>query len=62
MSGIYKGTLGLVGNTPLVEVTNIEKKLAEHPEKGDYLRIVYSFRAEFIRSTLRWMNTLADSI
>lgn len=27
MSGIYKGTLGLVGNTPLVEVTNIEKKL-----------------------------------
>ena len=27
MSNIYKGTLGLVGNTPLVEVTNIEKKL-----------------------------------
>ncbi|MCQ2492674.1 MAG: cysteine synthase A [Lachnospiraceae bacterium] len=24
---IYKGTLGLIGNTPLVEVTNIEKKL-----------------------------------
>ena len=43
-------------------LANIEKKLAEHPEKGDYLRIVYSFRAEFIRSTLRWMNTLANSI
>ncbi len=27
MSNIYKGTLGLVGNTPLVEVENIEKEL-----------------------------------
>ena len=27
MSKIYKGTLGLVGNTPLVEVVNIEKDL-----------------------------------
>lgn len=27
MSGIYKGTLGLIGNTPLVEVVNVEKKL-----------------------------------
>ncbi|MBR5408065.1 MAG: cysteine synthase A [Lachnospiraceae bacterium] len=27
MSNIYKGTLGLVGNTPLVEVVNIEKDL-----------------------------------
>ena len=27
MSGIYKGTLGLIGNTPLVEVANIEKEL-----------------------------------
>ncbi|MBO7519572.1 MAG: cysteine synthase family protein, partial [Clostridia bacterium] len=26
MSKIYKGTLGLIGNTPLVEVTNIEKE------------------------------------
>ena len=25
--GYYKGTLGLIGNTPLVEVTNIEKEL-----------------------------------
>ena len=24
MSKIYKGTLGLIGNTPLVEVVNIE--------------------------------------
>ena len=24
---IYKGTLDLIGNTPLVEVTNIEKEL-----------------------------------
>ena len=27
MSKIYKGTLGLIGNTPLVEVENIEKEL-----------------------------------
>ena len=28
MSKIYKGTLGLIGNTPLVEVVNIERELA----------------------------------
>ena len=27
MANIYKGTLGLIGNTPLVEVVNIEKDL-----------------------------------
>ncbi len=27
MSNIYKGAVGLIGNTPLVEVTNIEKEL-----------------------------------
>ena len=27
MGNIYKGTLGLIGNTPLVEAVNIEKKL-----------------------------------
>ena len=27
MAKIYKGTLGLIGNTPLVEVVNIEKEL-----------------------------------
>ena len=27
MSGIYKGTLGLIGNTPLVEIVNVEKEL-----------------------------------
>ena len=27
MSKIYKGTLGLIGNTPIVEVANIEKEL-----------------------------------
>ncbi len=27
MSNIYKGTLGLIGNTPLVEIANIEKAL-----------------------------------
>ena len=28
MANIYKGTLGLIGNTPLVEVINIEKEFA----------------------------------
>ncbi|MBO5093929.1 MAG: cysteine synthase A [Lachnospiraceae bacterium] len=27
MANIYKGTLGLIGNTPLVEAVNVEKKL-----------------------------------
>lgn len=27
MANIYKGTLGLIGNTPLVEIVNIERKL-----------------------------------
>ncbi|MBR4767071.1 MAG: pyridoxal-phosphate dependent enzyme, partial [Clostridia bacterium] len=27
MSKIYKGTLGLIGNTPLVEPVNVEKEL-----------------------------------
>ena len=27
MANIYKGTLGLIGNTPLVEVVNVEKDL-----------------------------------
>ena len=27
MANIYKGMLGLIGNTPLVEVVNIEKEL-----------------------------------
>ena len=27
MANIFKGTLGLIGNTPLVEITNIEKEL-----------------------------------
>ena len=27
MAAIYKGTLGLIGNTPLVEPMNLEKEL-----------------------------------
>ena len=26
MSNIYQGTLGLIGNTPLVELTHVEKE------------------------------------
>ena len=28
MANIYKGTLGLIGNTPLVEAVNIERELS----------------------------------
>ena len=34
MAKIYKGTLGLIGNTPLVEVVNIEKELGAKIYKG----------------------------
>ena len=27
MANIYKGTIGLIGNTPLVELVNLEQKL-----------------------------------
>ena len=37
---------------------SIEKKLSEHPDPEDYLHTVYSFRAEFIRSTLRWLDMM----
>ena len=40
-------------------LSNIEKKLAEHPDSADYLHIIYSFRAEFIRTTLRWLETIS---
>lgn len=32
MSAIYKGTLGLIGNTPLVEAVNVEKELGLEAE------------------------------
>ena len=34
MANIYKGTLGLIGNTPLVEVINVEKELGLEPPPG----------------------------
>ena len=34
MANIYKGTLGLIGNTPLVEVINIEKELKDRIAKA----------------------------
>lgn len=37
---------------------NIEKKLEEHPEPEDFLHMVYSFRTEFIRSALCWIDSL----
>ncbi len=39
MAKIYKGTLGLIGNTPLVEVKNIEK--SEHLEATILVKLEY---------------------
>lgn len=39
MSNIYKGTLGLIGNTPLVEVVNVEKEL--NLEANIYAKLEY---------------------
>lgn len=38
----------------------VEEKLREHPDPDDYLHMIYSFRAEFIRSTLCWMETIRN--
>ena len=35
-----------------------EKKLAQYPDPDEYLHMVYSFRIEFIRSSIRWLETL----
>lgn len=37
---------------------SISKKLGQHPDPEDFLHIVYSFRAAFIRSTLQWLETI----
>ena len=36
----------------------IEKQLANHPDPNDYLHIIFSFRSEFIKSTLKWLQSL----
>ncbi|MBQ6510221.1 MAG: PadR family transcriptional regulator [Flexilinea sp.] len=36
----------------------IEKQLERNNDPKDYLHIIYSFRSEFIRSTLTWLNSL----
>ena len=35
MANIYKGTLGLVGNTPLVDVVNVEKALGNRDKSAN---------------------------
>ena len=34
------------------------KKLRQHPDPDDYLRMVYAFRTEFIRSSIRWLESI----
>ncbi len=46
----YKGTLGLIGNTPLVEVTNIEKELGL--EATVLVKLEYLTRQEALRTEL----------
>ena len=44
MANIYKGTLGLIGNTPLVEVTNVEKDQDLNAKSPCKIRILQSGR------------------
>ena len=56
MSKIYKGTLGLIGNTPLVEVANIEKELGLEATilvKLEYSHPSLSQRIEAIEKALK---------
>ena len=36
----------------------IEKQLEKHSDPADYLHIIFSFRSEFIKSTLSWLRSL----
>ena len=38
-----------------------EQKLTQHPDPDEYLHMVYSFRIEFIRSSIRWLETLLQT-
>lgn len=51
MANIYKGTLGLIGNTPLVEVTNIEKELGLKARV--LVKLEYFNRQEVLRIELQ---------
>ena len=51
MSKIYKGTLGLIGNTPLVEVVNIEKELGL--EATLLVKLEYLIRQEASKTDLQ---------
>ena len=39
-------------------LSRIEKNLSRHTDPRDYLHMVYSFRAEFIRGAIRWLDSL----
>lgn len=55
MARIYKGTLGLIGNTPLVEVINIEKELSLQATvlvKLEYLNPAGSVKDRIARAML----------
>ena len=62
MGNIYKGTLGLIGNTPLVEVVNVEKELGLEATllvKLEYLNpaLVTSF---LLSSMVKFHEAMAD--
>lgn len=55
MANIYKGTLGLVGNTPLVEVANIEKELGLEATvlvKLEYLNLAGSVKDRIAKAMI----------
>ena len=50
MAKIYKGALGLIGNTPLVEISNIEKELSLQKEYGPCIKKFYC-----LLMSLKWI-------
>ncbi len=39
-------------------LNNIERKLSEYPQPDNYIHMIYSFRAAFIRASLKWLETI----
>ena len=55
MAAYYKGTLGLIGNTPLVEVVNMEKELGLRATvlvKLEYLNLAGSVKDRIAKAML----------
>ena len=58
MAAIYKGTLGLIGNTPLVEPMNLEKELGL--EATILVKLEYLNPAGSVKDRVAKVNTFFE--